>query len=660
MRIMDLLDVRSIELNGTPKSKDEAIRQLGDLMAKSGKITDKEAYIKGLFAREAESTTAVVEGIAIPHYKGNAVNAPGIAAMVIPDGVDFDSIDGEPVKLIFAIAAPDVKENVHLDVLSKLSVLMMNEDFTKNLINAKTIDEFAEVINKADDESGDNTDKITESNSGMKLVAVTSCPTGIAHTYMAEEGLYKAAQKAGCSMKVETRGSGGAKHVLTDADIKEAECVIIAADAKVPMARFDGKKVISVPVSDGISKADELVKKALSGDAPIYHAEDNKEEASGNVSNETAGQKIYKHLMSGVSHMLPFVIGGGILIALAFLLDDFSLNPSGFGTNTPLAAFFKKIGETAFGLMLPMLAGFIAYSIADRPGLAVGFVGGMFAANGNPVLEFPENCTGISGYLQNTVFASTGSTVSGFLGALAAGFMAGYIILFLRKIFARLPKSMDGIKPILIYPLLGTFIIGALMLFVFNPIIGVINTALANFLNNMGSISTFVLGLTLGAMMAIDMGGPINKAAYVFGTAAITTAAATGDPMGYKIMAAVMVGGMVPPIGIALATTFFKNRFTAAERQTTITNYIMGACFITEGAIPFAASDPLHIIPATAVGAAVAGGLSMLFECTLMAPHGGLFVFAVVGNWPLYLLSLIIGSAITMLLLAILKKPVNK
>lgn len=658
MRIMDLLDRKSIDLNGQPKTKDEAILQMGELMAKSGKLNDTKAYTDGLFEREKESTTAVGEGIAIPHYKGDAVNAPGLAAMVIRDGVDFDSIDGQPVKLIFAIAAPNVKENVHLDVLSKLSVLMMDEGFISKLISAKTVDEFTDIINEADSEAPDEEKSLSDGN--IKILAVTSCPTGIAHTYMAEEGLYKAAQKAGCTIKVETRGSGGAKNLLTKEEIKNAECIIVAADAKVPMERFDGKRVISVPVSDGISKADMLIEKALSGKAAVYHAEENDSGSADYDEKLSSGQKIYKHLMSGVSHMLPFVIGGGILIAIAFLIDDFSINPAGFGTNTPIAAFFKKIGETAFGLMLPMLAGYIAYSIADRPGLVVGFVGGMLAANGNPSIEFSIQSNGISGYFQNVVFNSAGSTVSGFLGALAAGFMAGYIILLLKKLFSGLPKSMDGIKPVLIYPLLGTFIIGALMLLIFNPIIGVINTALENFLNSMGSVSTVVLGIILGAMMAIDMGGPINKAAYVFGTAAITTAAATGDPMGYKIMAAVMVGGMVPPIGIALATTFFKNRFTEAQRGTSITNYIMGACFITEGAIPFAAADPLHIIPATAVGAAVAGGLSMLFDCTLMAPHGGLFVFAVVGHWPMYLLSLAIGSVITMLLIALLKKPVNE
>ena len=659
MRIMDLLDRKSISISGSPKSKDEAIRQMADLMDKSGKLSDKEAYVKGLFAREEESTTAVGEGIAIPHYKGNAVTKPGLAAMVIKDGVDFDSIDGEPVKLIFAIAAPDVKENVHLDVLSKLSVLMMNEDFSKGLINAQSVDEFVDIINKYDEEKEEVKEEApVTAQSGVKILAVTSCPTGIAHTYMAAEGLQQAADKAGVFIKVETRGSGGAKNVLTAEEINEAHCIIVAADAKVPMERFDGKKVIQVPVSDGISKADNLIQRAIDGNAPLYKASGAVEDTDGGA-NVGVGQQLYKHLMSGVSHMLPFVIGGGILIALAFLLDDFSINPANFGKNIPIAAFFKTIGEVAFGFMLPVLAGYIAYSIADRPGLAVGFVGGMMASSGNAVLEWvnsagePLTYTGLNGFLQNTVFGASGNTVSGFIGALVAGFVAGYVVLFLKKIFSHLPQSMDGIKPILLYPLCGVFIMGALMLLIFNPIIGVVNTALANMLNSMGSSSKILLGLVLGAMMAIDMGGPINKAAYVFGTMSISQG-------NYDIMAAVMVGGMCPPIGIALATTFFKNRFTVAERQTTITNYIMGACFITEGAIPFAASDPLHVIPATAVGSAVAGALSMLFKCTLMAPHGGLFVFAVVGNWPMYVVSWLVGSVITMILLGILKKPIKK
>lgn len=653
MRIRDLLAKESIMLNGSPKSKDDAIRQMAELMAKSGKINDKQAYIDGLFKREEESTTAVGEGIAIPHYKGNAVNKPGLAAMVIPNGVDFDSADGEPVYIIFAIAAPDTKENVHLDVLSNLSVLMMDEGFIDNLKKARSIDEFLSVIDKAEsdkDEKSDN--KAAVPVGGAKILAVTGCPTGIAHTYMAAEGLEKAAAKAGCSIKVETRGSGGAKNVLTAQEIKEADCIIIAADTKVPMERFNGKKVIVRQVSDGINKADSLIAQALSGDVPVYSAKDSDEEAESGAK-EGIGHTIYKHLMSGVSHMLPFVIGGGILIAIAFLLDDFTIDPSNFGMNTPLAAFFKTIGNVAFGLMLPVLAGYIAYSIADRPGLAVGFVGGMLASTGNSVVEFAGQHTGLAGYLQNTVFNPSGTTVSGFLGALVAGFAAGYIVLLLKKIFSKLPESLEGIKPTLLYPVLGVFIMGTLMLFVFNPIIGVVNDGLAALLNSMGSSSKVVLGIVLGAMMAIDMGGPINKAAYVFGTMAI----ANGN---YDIMAAVMIGGMVPPIGIALATTFFKNRFTKAERQSGITNYIMGLAFITEGAIPFAAADPIHVIPATAVGAGVAGALSMLFNCTLMAPHGGIFVFPVVGNWVMYLVALAAGSVVTMALLALLKKPVKE
>lgn len=653
MRIRDLLAKESIMLNGSPKSKDDAIRQMAELMAKSGKINDKQAYIDGLFKREEESTTAVGEGIAIPHYKGNAVNKPGLAAMVIPNGVDFDSADGEPVYIIFAIAAPDTKENVHLDVLSKLSVLMMDEGFIDNLKKARSIDEFLSVIDKAESDKDEKSeDKASVPAGGAKILAVTGCPTGIAHTYMAAEGLEKAAAKAGCSIKVETRGSGGAKNVLTAQEIKEADCIIIAADTKVPMERFNGKKVIVRQVSDGINKADSLIAQALSGDVPVYSAKDSDEEAESGAK-EGIGHTIYKHLMSGVSHMLPFVIGGGILIAIAFLLDDFTIDPSNFGMNTPLAAFFKTIGNVAFGLMLPVLAGYIAYSIADRPGLAVGFVGGMLASTGNSVVEFAGQHTGLAGYLQNTVFNPSGTTVSGFLGALVAGFAAGYIVLLLKKIFSKLPESLEGIKPTLLYPVLGVFIMGTLMLFVFNPIIGVVNDGLAALLNSMGSSSKVVLGIVLGAMMAIDMGGPINKAAYVFGTMAI----ANGN---YDIMAAVMIGGMVPPIGIALATTFFKNRFTKAERQSGITNYIMGLAFITEGAIPFAAADPLHVIPATAVGAGVAGALSMLFNCTLMAPHGGIFVFPVVGNWVMYLVALAAGSVVTMALLALLKKPVKE
>lgn len=659
MRITELLDRRSVNVNGAAQSKEEAIKKMVELMCASGKINDKDAYTERVFAREQEGSTGIGEGIAIPHAKCDAVSKPGLAAMVVKDGVDFDALDGEPVSLIFLIAAPNTKDNVHLDVLGKLSVMMMDEEFSNKLRNAKDVDEFLKIIDDADEESKgiDNYGAEVE-NAKCKLIAVTACPTGIAHTYMAAEALEKAAVANNCSIKVETRGSSGAKNVVTAEEIKEADCIIVAADTKVPVDRFAGKKVIQVQVSDGISKADELVKRAISGDVPVF-------EATGGDSAEPAGSgggighSLYKHLMSGVSHMLPFVIGGGILIALAFLFDDFSINPSNFGKNIPIAAFFKSIGEVAFGLMLPVLAGYIAYSIADRPGLAVGFVGGSLAASGNAVLTWVNEAgkdltyTGFNGFLQNTVFGASGNTVSGFLGALAAGFAAGYIVLLLKKIFDKLPQSMDGIKPTLLYPVFGIFIMGTLMLFVFNPIIGVINTALANFLNAMGSSSKVILGLVLGAMMAIDMGGPINKAAYVFGTMAI----ANGN---YDIMAAVMIGGMVPPIGIALATTFFKNRFTKAERGSTLSNYIMGLCFITEGAIPFAASDPLHVIPATAIGSAIAGALSMLFGCTLMAPHGGIFVFPVVGGWAMYLVALAVGSLVTMLLLAILKKPVKE
>jgi PTS system fructose-specific IIC component len=660
MRITDLLDRRSIDVNGSASSKKEALNKMIDLMCKSGKIKDKASYTKQVFAREEEGTTGIGEGIAIPHAKCDAVIKPGLAAMVVRNGgVDFEALDDEPVSLIFLIAAPNTKDNVHLDVLGKLSVMMMDDSFSESLRNAKSVDEFLKIIDDADEESkGIDSYGATVDGAKCNIIAVTACPTGIAHTYMAAEALEKAAVANGCSIKVETRGSGGAKNVITADEIKAADCVIVACDVNIPMDRFSGKKLIKVQVSDGISKADQLVKRAIAGDAPIYSAKDGGSESSAAEGKEGVGHSLYKHLMSGVSHMLPFVIGGGILIAIAFLLDDFSINPSNFGKNIPIAAFFKTIGEVAFGLMLPVLAGYIAYSIADRPGLAVGFVGGMMAANGNAVLDWVNSSGneltygGLNGFIQNTVFGASGNTVSGFLGALAAGFAAGYIVLGLKKLFSKLPQSMDGIKPTLLYPVIGVFIIGTLMLLVFNPIIGIVNTALANFLNAMGSSSKIVLGIVLGAMMAIDMGGPINKAAYVFGTMAISNG-------NYDIMAAVMIGGMVPPIGIALATTFFGNRFTKAERNSGLTNYIMGLCFITEGAIPFAAADPGHVIPSTALGAAVAGALSMVFGCTLMAPHGGIFVFPVVGHWALYLLALAIGSVVTMLMLALLKKPIK-
>ena len=636
MRITDLLDKKSISLDASPKSKNEALDQIIELMAESGKLSDIEAYKKQVYAREEESTTGIGEGIAIPHGKCSAVSKPGLAAMVVKDGVDFDSLDGEPVTLMFLIAAPDTKDNVHLDVLSKLSVLLMDEDFTKALRNAKTIDEFVEIIDKADDEKAGIDERLAKSDdklNGMKILAVTSCPTGIAHTYMAAEGLEKAAEKAGVSIKIETRGSAGAKNMLSAKEIEEADCIIIAADAQVPMERFDGKKVIEAQVSDGINKADRLIEQAISGNVPVYKAE-NAENSSTEVKNSGGvGHKIYTQLMNGVSHMLPFVVGGGILIAIAFLIDGLSVDintlseaeRSNFGTITEAAAFFKGIGDTAFAFMLPVLAGFIAMAIGDRPALALGFVGGMIAKDGT----------------------------SGFLGALVIGFVAGYIILGLRKICEKLPDALEKIAPVLIYPLVGILLIGVAMEFVVEPVMGAINTALNNGLAGMSGTSKILLGIIVAAMMAIDMGGPFNKAAYVFGTAQI----AAGN---YDIMAAVMIGGMVPPCAIALATILFKNKFTKEERQSGPTNFIMGLAFITEGAIPYAAADPLRVIPACMIGSGLAGALSMAFNCTLMAPHGGIFVFPVVGNPWFYLIALVAGTIVSALLLGAFKKKIVK
>ena len=633
MRITDLLDKQSISLNGAPKDKKEALDQVVDLMAKSGKINDVEAYRQRVYAREEESTTGIGEGIAIPHGKCDAVTKPGLAAMVVKDGVDFDSLDGEPVHLIFLIAAPNTEDNIHLDVLSKLSVLLMDEQFTADLLNAKSVDEFLEIVDKADDEKSDIDERLADTGEAegaqAKLLAVTACPTGIAHTYMAAEGLEKAAKAKNCFIKIETRGSGGAKNVITDQEIVEADCIIVTADTQVPLDRFDGKKVIIRQVSDGISKADELVDLALSGNVPVYHAAEGAKtevKSSGGI-----GHQIYAQLMNGVSHMLPFVIGGGILIAIAFLIDGLSIDinslpadqRANFGTITPIAAMFKQIGGVAFGFMLPILAGFIAMAIGDRPALALGFVGGMMAANGK----------------------------SGFLGALVAGFVAGYLILALRKACDKLPTALEKIAPVLIYPVVGILVMGLFMLFIVEPIMGGINTSLNNALTGMGSSSKVVLGLVLGGMMAIDMGGPFNKAAYVFGTAAI----AAGN---YDIMAAVMIGGMTPPCAIALATILFKDKFTKEERESGPTNFIMGLAFISEGAIPYAAADPLHVLPSCIAGSAIAGGISMFFGCTLMAPHGGIFVFPVVGNALMYLVALVVGTAVSAVLLGLLKKKV--
>ena len=642
MTIRDLLAAESINLNGTPAGKTEALNQCIDLMAKSGKIADVEKYRKGVFAREEEGTTGIGMGIAIPHCKSDAVTKAGLAAMVVKDGVDFESLDGTPAKIIFLIAAPNTEDNVHLQVLSKLSVMLMDEQFTNSLINAGSVDEFLNIIDSAekakDEKEAAKEAKAKEPVEVKKddvfIVAVTACPTGIAHTYMAAEAIEKKAKELGYQVKVETRGSGGAKNVLTDDEIAKAAGVIVACDTNVPTDRFDGKKVIECQVSDGINKAEELIKRIAFGDAPVFKASGKKEASHSSVGGkESVGHQIYKHLMNGVSHMLPFVVGGGILIAIAFLIDGFSVDlnslpadqRANFGTITQAAAMFKGIGGTAFGFMLPILAGFIAMSIADRPGLAVGFVGGSIAANGT----------------------------SGFLGALVAGFVAGYIVLLLKKIFSKLPESLDGMKPVLLYPLLGIFLVGVIMQFVVEPPIGALNTAINNGLNGLNGASAVVLGVLLGGMMSVDMGGPVNKAAYVFGTASI----AAGN---YNIMAAVMIGGMVPPIAIALATIFFKNKFTAEERKAGPTNFIMGLSFITEGAIPFAASDPLHVLPACVVGSAVAGGLSMAFGCTLMAPHGGIFVVPTIGNPLMYLVALVIGSFIACGLLGLLKKKVSE
>ena len=641
MRITDLLDARSILLDASPKSKSEALDQIVDLMVKSEKINDKEAYRKQVYAREEESTTGIGEGIAIPHGKCDAVTKPGLAAMVVKDGVDFDSLDGEPVTLMFLIAAPNTEDNIHLDVLSKLSVLLMNEEFTESLRNAKTVEEFMNIINDADEKeagiderlAGADEESTAEETTGkVKILAVTSCPTGIAHTYMAAEGIEKAAKAKECAVKVETRGSGGAKNVLTAKEIEEADGIIVAADAQVPLDRFDGKKVIICQVSDGISKADELVDRVINGDVPVYHAANGAEVKESNSGKSSGiGHQIYTQLMNGVSHMLPFVVGGGILIALAFLIDGLCVDMNAlsaadrgnFGTITPVAAQLKTIGDLAFGLMLPVLAGYIGEAIGDRPALAVGFVGGLMAANGK----------------------------SGFLGALVAGFVSGYLILLLRKLCDKLPEALEKIAPVLIYPVFGILGIGLLMNFAVEPIMGAINTALNNGLTGMGGSSKIVLGLILGGLMAIDMGGPFNKAAYVFGTAAI----AAGN---YDIMAAVMIGGMTPPCAIALATLLFKNKFTKSEREAGPTNFVMGLAFITEGAIPYAAADPLHVLPSCIVGSAVAGALSMAFGCTLMAPHGGIFVFPVVGNALMYLVALVVGTVISAVLLGVLKKKV--
>ena len=679
MKIIDLLDDKSICLNAEVHSKKEALDTLVDLMDASGKLNDIETYRKGVYAREEEGSTGIGEGIAIPHCKSAAVNQAGLAAMVASKGVEFDSLDGEPANLFFLIAAPDTADNVHLDVLSHLSVLLMDPDFTGKLREAETVEEFKKVIEMAENEPEEEKEQTEVDANVPYVLAVTGCPTGIAHTYMAAEALERKAEELGYQIKVETRGSSGAKNVLTAEEIAKADGIIVAADTKVPMERFDGKPVIITKVADGINKPEELIRKIVDKQAPVYESEEAQETVSENTEKKGIGHAVYQHLMSGVSHMLPFVIGGGIMMAIAFLIDTLcgygSTGGANFGSCTPLSALFKYIGGLAMGLMVPVLSGYIAYSIADRPGLAVGFTGGLLAANGNAILGsyvFADKVGDLGGFSKFvTQFAfvgkNGGNTVSGFLGGIVAGFLAGFIVLGLKKLCEKLPDSLDGIKPTLIYPLVGIFIIGVLMCMIFNPLIGLINTGLSNMLKGISDAGMItVLGLILGAMMAIDMGGPINKAAYVFGSGMLATAsqmmdqgAQASDPAVqacYMAMAAIMVGGMVPPVGIAIACKLFPNKFTQAERGSALSNIVMGCSFITEGAIPFAASDPLHVIPCTMAGAGVAGFLSALFKCTLMAPHGGIFVFATVGQPLLYVVAWLAGSAVTAVMLGLIKK----
>ena len=678
MKIIDLLDDRSVLLDGRVADKKAALDQMVELMDASGKLRDKETYRQGVYAREQEGSTGIGEGIAIPHCKSDAVIKPGLAAMVVKDGVEFESLDGQPAHLFFLIAAPNTEDNVHLDVLSRLSVLLMDEDFTNKLRQATSVSEFKQIIEEAEKSSENEGDTAVErADSEHYIVAVTGCPTGIAHTYMAAEALERKAKELGYSIKVETRGAGGAKNVLTADEIERADGIIVAADTQVPMDRFQGKPTVVTKVADGINKPEELLREIVDGKAPLY--EGGRETASKEeiAEKEGIGHATYKHLMSGVSHMLPFVIGGGIMIAIAFLIDTLcgygGTGGGNFGTCTPLSALFKYIGDFSMGLMVPVLAGYIAYSIADRPGLAVGFTGGLLAANGNAVLAkyvfANESLGGFSKFISNFAFVGEngGNTVSGFLGGIAAGFVAGFIVLGLKKLCSKLPESLEGIKPTLIYPLVGIFLIGILMTMVFNPLIGLINTGLSNMLTSISDAGMItVLGLILGAMMAIDMGGPINKAAYVFGSGMLATAsqmmaqgAQASDPAVqacYMAMASIMVGGMVPPVGIAAACKLFPRKFTKAEQGSAVSNIVMGCSFITEGAIPFAASDPLHVIPCTMAGAGVAGLLSALFGCTLMAPHGGVFVFATVGQPLLYIVAWLVGSAVTAVMLGFIKK----
>lgn len=627
MKIVDLLHKNGIDLNFSPSSKAEAIDKLVDLMDSTGNLINKNEYKEAILAREALSTTGIGEGIAIPHGKTKAVKRASLAAAVSKKGVDYDSLDGAPANLFFMIAAPEGKNEIHLEVLARLSTILMDEEFRNSLINAKDKNEFLKLIDDKENEKFPEEDKKeTNGDSGAKyrVLAVTACPTGIAHTYMAAESLNNKAEEMGVTIKVETNGSGGAKNVLTKEEIESCDAIIVAADKKIDMARFEGKKVIQTKVADGIHKSEELINRAINGDAPIYHHDGNAD--SEDVGEEeNVGRKIYKHLMNGVSHMLPFVIGGGILIALAFLFDNYEINPSSFGSNTPVAAFFMRAGGAAFGFMLPVLAGYIAMSIGDRPALAVGFVGGFLANQGG----------------------------SGFLGALIAGFVAGYLVLGLKKLFSNLPNTLEGIKPVLLYPLFGILLIAVIIVFAINPPVAAINNGFNNFLTSMGSSSRILVGIIVAAMMAVDMGGPINKASYVFGVASLQSG-------NFEIMAAVMAGGMVPPLAIAIATTLFRNKFTKKDREAGLTNFIMGLSFITEGAIPFAAADPLRVISSSVVGSSIAGALSMVFNCTLRAPHGGIFVVPVIGNPLGYIVSVFVGAIVGAIMLGLLKKPLEE
>ena len=632
MRITDLLSKDGIELNVNAKDKNDIINKMTKLMLKTGRITDLNAYTELVLKREEEGSTGVGEGIAIPHGKGDCVTEPGLVAMVVPNGVEYDALDGKPVNLLFMIAAPNTSDNVHLDVLSRLSTMLMDTEFKNKLISAKSKEEFLNIINETENEKFKEE---TKQEQGYEILGITACPTGIAHTYMAAEALENAGKEVGHLVKIETQGQSGDKNKLTKEEIKNAKAIIIAADIDIDLSRFKGKKILKAKVADGIHKPKELIEKALTDkNIPVYQG--NGKDDSEYENSDGVGSRIYRHLMNGVTHMLPFVVGGGILIAIAFLLDDYSIDPSNFGMNTPIAAFFKTIGGIAFDFMLCILSGYIAMSIADRPGLAVGFVGGAVAKAG-------------------TTFASlTNPDVtlvsSGFLGALIAGFIGGYVVLLLRKVFSFLPKSLESVKPILIYPVGGILLIGLIMLAI-NPVVGAINTALNNFLSSMQGANKIILGAILGGMMSVDLGGPVNKASYTFGTGML----AEGH---YDIMAAVMAGGMVAPLAIALLATFFPKKLPKKDRQSALLNYIMGFSFISEGAIPFASADPIRVIVSCVIGSAVSGALSMLFNCTLMAPHGGIFVLPVVGNAALYLLSIVIGSFVAMFILAALKKNV--